>query len=85
MPGLAFGQVAVAGEFAGGQVAADQQVVPPGGGGQPRPGVPALSFGPAPGGADFPAAAVSRAAAACLQVRVTPATVRRKLQGTRST
>jgi hypothetical protein len=42
---LAFGQVTVAeGEIAGGQVAADQQVVPRGGGGQLRPGVPAVSF-----------------------------------------
>jgi hypothetical protein len=42
---LAFGQVTVAeGEIAGGQVAADQQVVPRGGGGQPRPDVPAVSF-----------------------------------------
>jgi hypothetical protein len=36
---LAVGQVAVAeGKLAGSQVAADQQVMPPGGGGQSRPG-----------------------------------------------
>jgi hypothetical protein len=54
---LAGGQVAVVkGELAGGQVAADQQVMPGRGGAQPRPGVPALAFGSAPGRADLPAA-----------------------------
>ena len=54
---LAAGQVAVVkGELTGLEVAADQQVVPPGGGGQPRPGVPAVPFGSGPGRADLPAA-----------------------------
>jgi hypothetical protein len=84
---LSFGQVAVAeGELAGGQVAADQQVVPRGGGAQPRPGVPALSFRSRPGGADLQPRRPPSCAAACLQVSVIPlAKVRRKLDGTRST
>ena len=54
---LAVGQVAVViGQLTGLEVAADQQVVPGGGGGEPRPGVPALAFGSRPGRADLPAA-----------------------------
>src|SRR5207245_9294500 len=46
----------VKGQLAGGQVAADEQVVTRGGGGQPGPGVPALALGAAAGRADLPAA-----------------------------
>ena len=54
---LAVGHVAVVkGQLTGLEVAADQQVVPGGGGGEPRPGVPALALGARPGGADLPAA-----------------------------
>ena len=54
---LAFGDVAVVkGQLAAAQVAADQQAVPRGSGGQERPRIPALPLGAGPGGADFPAA-----------------------------
>ena len=53
---LSLGHVAVVkGQLAGLQVAADQQVMPRGGGGDPRPGVPALALGALAGGADLPA------------------------------
>jgi hypothetical protein len=48
----------VKGQVAGLEVAADQQVVARGGGGDPRPGIPALALGAGPGGADLPAAGV---------------------------
>jgi hypothetical protein len=46
----------VKGQLAGLQVAADQQAVAGGGGGDPGPGVPPLTLGPLAGGADLPAA-----------------------------
>ena len=52
---LPFGHVAVAeGQLAGGQVAADEQAVPRGRGGDPGPGIPALALGAGAGGADLP-------------------------------
>src|SRR5215469_9910413 len=85
---LAFRYEAVAeGQLATGQVAADQQVMPRGGGGQQRPGVPALAFGAFACGADLPAAGSFRQPGAGLGERkVTPrARVRQKLDAIRST
>ena len=86
---LAFGDEAVVkGQLAGLEVAADEQVVPRGGGGQPRPGIPALALGALPGGADLPGAACAPAAAGRRPRRLTScplARVRRKFDGTRST
>src|SRR6266702_1852851 len=53
---LALGDEAVAtGQLTGPDVAADQQVMAPGGGAGPGPGVPPLALGPVPGRADLPA------------------------------
>jgi hypothetical protein len=85
---LALRHVAVVkGQLAAAEVAADQQVVPRGGGGQPCPGIPALALGAGPGRADLPTAvSLSRRGTACAQLSVTPrASVRRKVDGIRST
>ena len=85
---LAFGHEAVVkGQLAGLEVAADQQVVLRGGGGQPRPGIPARALGALPGGADLGVLAGQqhgwrrpRRLTSCRRRRV-----RRKFRGTRST
>jgi hypothetical protein len=65
---LAFGHVAVAeGQFPGLEVTADEQVVTRGGGGDPRPGVPALAFGAAARGADLLAPRVLQRRLDCLR------------------
>ena len=54
--GLAGGyETVVKGQLAGGQAAADEQVVARRGGAQPRRGVPAAALGAGPGRADLPA------------------------------
>src|SRR6266851_6299216 len=56
---LALGHVAVVeGQLTGREVAADQQVMPRGCGGQPRPAIPAVTLGAFPSGADLLAARV---------------------------
>ncbi len=56
---LALGHVAVVkGQVAGPEVAADEQVVARGGGGDPGPGVPAFALGAVAGGAGLPAPCV---------------------------
>ena len=53
---LALGdETVMEGQLAGLQVAADQQAVPRGRGGDPGPGVPAIALRSLPGGADLPA------------------------------
>src|SRR5438094_258110 len=70
-------EAVVEGQLAGGQVTADEQVVPGRGGAEPGPGVPALALGAGPGWADLPAApAPASAAAACLHVSLPRAAVR---------